>query len=196
MRGGLTARIVLACALLASLLGGMFAVLLVAVSELREAGLRADRSIQILAEAHRLERLALDLETGQRGFVITGDRAFLAPWLDAQREIPWSIAALEQLVAGDRGAELQLQSIEAGIENYLSAWSRPVVEAAERDLAEARALVATGGGNGEWTASGSASTGSSSGSNVASEPSASEPTRRRPRPGASASPAAQPRSRW
>ena len=41
---------------------------------------------QVLAVANELERLVIDLETGQRGFMITGDERVLRPWDDARRK--------------------------------------------------------------------------------------------------------------
>jgi len=43
-----------------------------------------DKSEQVLVVANRLERLVVDLESAQRGFVITSQKRFLQPWRDAQ----------------------------------------------------------------------------------------------------------------
>jgi CHASE3 domain sensor protein len=40
----------------------------------------ARHSEEVLATANQLERLVVDLETGGRGFVITGQERFLEPW--------------------------------------------------------------------------------------------------------------------
>ena len=84
MRGGLTRRTVVASGLLALVIATAFAVLLSAVSELRTLERRARESEEVLVVANRLERLVVDLETGQRGFVITGQDRFLEPWREAQ----------------------------------------------------------------------------------------------------------------
>jgi CHASE3 domain sensor protein len=41
-----------------------------------------------LAAAIQLERLVIDLETGQRGFVFTGQEQFLQRWRDARSPFP------------------------------------------------------------------------------------------------------------
>jgi CHASE3 domain sensor protein len=41
----------------------------------------------------------VDLETGQRGFVITGQEQFLEPWRTARTALPEQARALEQLLA-------------------------------------------------------------------------------------------------
>ena len=92
---------VVASGLLALVIGAAFAVLLSSVADLRAAERRARESESVLVVANRLERLVVDLETGQRGFIITGQEGFLQPWRDAQTAIPGQAAALERLVAGN-----------------------------------------------------------------------------------------------
>jgi CHASE3 domain sensor protein len=101
VRGGLTRRMVLASGLLALVIGAAFAVLLSSVADLRASEHRARQSEEVLVVANRLERLVLDLETGQRGFVITGQEGFLQPWRDARIAVPEQASALERLVAGN-----------------------------------------------------------------------------------------------
>jgi CHASE3 domain sensor protein len=68
-----------ASGLLALIVGATFAVLLTSVADLRQAEGRATRSHDVLVTANRLERLAVDLETGLRGFLITGEDRYLQP---------------------------------------------------------------------------------------------------------------------
>ena len=88
MRGGLTRRMMIASGLLALVIATAFAVLLSSVADLRSSERRARHSEEVLVVANRLERLVVDLETGQRGFVITGQARFLQPWRDAQGAFP------------------------------------------------------------------------------------------------------------
>ena len=62
---------VVASALLALVIAAAFAVLLSSVADLRASERRARQSEEVLVEANRLERLVVDLETGQRGFLLT-----------------------------------------------------------------------------------------------------------------------------
>src|SRR4051812_5559773 len=84
VREGLILRAVIASALLVLMIGGGFAVLLAAVDELRDAGRQATQAREELAAADSLEKLVIDLETGQRGFVITRKARFLQPWRAAR----------------------------------------------------------------------------------------------------------------
>ncbi len=80
MRGGLTRRTAVASGLLALVVGCAIALLLASIAELRADERRALRSQDVLVAANHLERLILDVETGQRGFLLTGRDEFLQPW--------------------------------------------------------------------------------------------------------------------
>jgi len=84
----LTFRMILASGLLALVVGAVFAILLVAIEDLRSSGRQATQSRTELATADSLEKLVIDLETGVRGFVITGQEQFLQPWNAARAAFP------------------------------------------------------------------------------------------------------------
>ena len=65
-----------------------FAVLLVAIEDMRDSARQADHSQSELTAAAGLERRVVDLESGARGFVITGEERSLGPWNAARRAIP------------------------------------------------------------------------------------------------------------
>lgn len=119
VRGGLTRRMVVASGLLALVIATAFAVLLSAVSELRTLERRARESEEVLVVANRLERLVVDLETGQRGFVITGQDRFLEPWREAQVALPAQGSNLEQLVADNPEQRARAQRITQAITSYV-----------------------------------------------------------------------------
>ena len=63
--------------LLALAMAGGFAALIVAVAALKRAGDATQHAEAAIVTADALERALIDLETGQRGFVITHDEASL-----------------------------------------------------------------------------------------------------------------------
>jgi signal transduction histidine kinase len=144
VRGGLTRRTIVASAVLALLVGAAFGVLIREVIQERDSADEAIRSQQVIDAANRLERLVLDLETGQRGFVITGNERFLQPWLAARNAYPQLTDALETATGGGVGEQAQAaREITAAIDSYIANYSVPLVEAArrgERSAASDRAL--------------------------------------------------------
>jgi signal transduction histidine kinase len=134
---------VVASGLLALVIGAAFAVLLSSVADLRAAERRARESESVLVVANRLERLVVDLETGQRGFIITGRASFLQPWRDAQAAIPGQAATLERLVDGNPQQQARAQRIAQATTSYLRDYSIPLVATARRDPPAAKTVAVT-----------------------------------------------------
>jgi len=141
MKGGLTRRIVIASVLLAVVVGAAFAVLLSAVADLRRLEERARRSEEVLVVANRLERLVVDLETGQRGFLLTGADQFLEPWQTARAALPAQAETLQRLVAGNPAQLVLAQQIRHDGISYLEDYSIPLIEAAYRDRVSASTVA-------------------------------------------------------
>jgi PAS domain S-box-containing protein len=53
-----------------------------------------------------------DMETGQRGYLLTGDEAYLAPHDAASQRVPQLLARLKELTAGNEFQQDQLRSME------------------------------------------------------------------------------------
>ena len=131
MRGGLAFRTIVASGLLAILVGTAFAILVRAIEEERDSAELATHSQEVIAAANGLERLVLDLETGQRGYASTRDARFLEPWRAARAAYPAAIRELNRLAAvpaQDRGA----RRIAAAVDSYVRDYSVPLVEAVRR----------------------------------------------------------------
>ena len=141
--GGLTGRMLIASGLLALLIGTAFAVLLSSVADLRASERRARRSEEVLVVANRLERLVVDLEAAQRGFVITNQERFLQPWQDARTALPGEGGTLERLVADSPAQQARARRIVEATRSYLRDYSVPLVTVARRDPAAARTVAAT-----------------------------------------------------
>ncbi|MEY2424282.1 MAG: hypothetical protein QOI95_4349 [Acidimicrobiaceae bacterium] len=145
MRRGLTARLLVATAALAVVVGTSFAVLLLALREERKASALVTESQRVLVAANELERLVIDLETGQRGFILTGEDQFLEPWNAARAALPGAIGNLETATvvpSQDARARLIGDSIDA----YVADYSAPLVDAARRGDPSARTVAATAEG--------------------------------------------------
>lgn len=79
----------------------------------RPAGVRTacPALAEVLATANQVERLEVDLETGQRGFIITGQERFLEPWNAARAALPEQSRTLEELVADNPVQESRARRI-------------------------------------------------------------------------------------
>src|SRR3954454_8534875 len=98
---GLRRRTLFASALLAVAVAVVIGLLLANVEDLRSSQREALKSGHVLAQAAMNEKLLIDMETGVRGFVITGRDDFLSPWNAARTQLPAAASRLESLTSGD-----------------------------------------------------------------------------------------------
>jgi CHASE3 domain sensor protein len=115
-----------------------FAGLLISVADLRAAAQSARLSEQVLVAANRLERLVVDIEAGERGFLITGQDDRLRLWRTAQGALPEQASILEGLVSDNPEQLAGAKQISLDVDSYVRDYSIPLVAAARRDLAAAR----------------------------------------------------------
>jgi signal transduction histidine kinase len=143
--GGLTRRVVVACGLLLVIVAAGFTVLIVAIDGMRDSASQADHSQAELTAAGALARLVVDLETGERGFVITHKERFLAPWRAARRAIPGRSERLVRLT-DDARQRRRARGIQRAVASYLREYSIPLVNAARRGERSASSVVTTAAG--------------------------------------------------
>jgi signal transduction histidine kinase len=142
--GRLTRRTVAVSVLLSAVIGAAFSLLALAIDALRDSEERANHALQVLVAANRLERLVIDVETAQRGFIITGETGFLDPWYQAQRGVAKQAAALERLAsAGNGRQDSRAHQITRAVDSYLTGYAVPLVTEAQRDLGRARTVAVT-----------------------------------------------------
>ena len=72
-----------------------------------------DHSDRIITHANSLFKLVVDEETGLRGFLLTGDRVFLQPFHEADRQLDPEFALLASLVRGSPEQSARLQRLQA-----------------------------------------------------------------------------------
>ncbi len=132
--------------LLALFIGAAFPILDRAIGEQRESARMATQSRRSLTAASTVERLVLDLETGERGFLISHDPRFLRPWTADRAAIPDAVRQLDTLGAVP-AQRRRAQQIGAAVESYVRDYSVPLVDAARRGRPSARGAAALNEGS-------------------------------------------------
>lgn len=89
-----------------------------------------------------------DAETGQRGFLLTGERSYLEPFFHAEEQLPSEIAALEKDVAGNVALQSQFERLRDNLNAKLQEMNKTVQLASDGRGAEAIARVRTDIGKG------------------------------------------------
>ena len=140
MKSGLTGRMAVASGLLAVIVGGAFAVVLLTGRDLRGTTDLRRQTSESLVAADTLERHVVDLETGLRGFVITRDESFLEPSNAARAALPNSARALERLSADEPVQLARVRRIVRAMNAYLTQFALPLVDAVRRNDPSVRSV--------------------------------------------------------
>jgi CHASE3 domain sensor protein len=114
------------------------------------ASARGDRwsahSLEVRHTEAELFSTVQDAEIGPRGYLLTGDLSYLAPFNDAERRLPAMTAELSRLI-GDNPVQTQrLTVLATDIDRKMRELERTVHQAKGGDLAGSLALVKTNQG--------------------------------------------------
>jgi PAS domain S-box-containing protein len=95
------------------LLGFMTALFLFQINRLLETVERVEHTDLVIADANRAQKLILDMETGLRGFVITGQDEFLEPFNSGSQQSAPTLDQLSQRVSDNPDQVRKVESIRA-----------------------------------------------------------------------------------
>lgn len=101
----------------------LFSILTIAygnVSDLIESSRQMARSQQIMAQIGDVQTTLVDAETGQRGFIVTGDEAFLEPYNNATPLIDDQLLKLRELTSSDSFQQGKLTALETPVKDKLT----------------------------------------------------------------------------
>lgn len=102
----------------------------------------AERGHEILDASGSLLTRAIDAETGQRAYLLTGDETFLEPYRGARTDIERALRALRTLVQGDHPQETRLIAIEALTNQRFALLDSSIAQRRDGRLSEASNSVA------------------------------------------------------
>ena len=87
-----------------------------------------EHSDRVINNANEAMRLTVDLETGMRGFLITGDEHFLDPYAVAKPQITAQLQSLQTLVSDNAQQVDRLMRLEA-LQNEWNVYAQSMVDA-------------------------------------------------------------------
>ncbi|MEQ4209240.1 CHASE3 domain-containing protein [Actinopolymorpha sp. B9G3] len=138
----MTGRMIGATGLLTAIVSIVFALLVVAVSDMRESAEVLRHSRERLAAANLVERDIIDLETGVRGFVITREERYLEPWDATRFRFPADASELVRLADQPGQRSRARRVLEAGT-SYIQGYAAPLVSDVRQGDASASSVEAT-----------------------------------------------------
>jgi len=143
--GSLIRRTAVVSVLVSAVIAAAFAVLAVAIEGLRDSASQANRALEVQVAVNHLERLTFEIQSSQRGYIITGERTFLQPWYHAKSQFPLQARQLERLAStGDAGQRRRARQIAVAGNGYIRNYAVPLVAKAARDPGAARTVAVTG----------------------------------------------------
>jgi two-component system, sensor histidine kinase and response regulator len=114
-------------ALVLVLISGTFAVLLVSVRDFDRVTRSAGRAERILSLSAGAERDIVDVETGLRGYLLTGEPRFLEPYHAGRLHYRGDFLAMAQLVT-DPAQKRRLGELRGAVESYVEGYAVPLRE--------------------------------------------------------------------
>jgi PAS domain S-box-containing protein len=141
-------RILAVAAVTAALVTSLIVAVGVALVLSRQSETRAalDRSFATRSKIQEIFSLLQDAETGQRGFAITGFRAFLEPYESALPRIEQEVAALRLLLAGNEEQQALLEMLVALKDDRIASLQKGMEATTRLGVAAGRKLILKGRG--------------------------------------------------
>ncbi|HEX4824921.1 MAG TPA: PAS domain S-box protein [Candidatus Polarisedimenticolaceae bacterium] len=102
---------------------------------------RVSHSYEVVAELRGLLTMLTDAETGQRGYLLTGDAKYLEPYEDALRRTSGTVEHLRGLTADDARQQAQLAALSHEIDGKIAELRRTVAMHQYGDAAGALEVV-------------------------------------------------------
>ncbi|MDO3408493.1 CHASE3 domain-containing protein [Saccharibacillus sp. CPCC 101409] len=88
--------------------------------------------IKVHDEVSALQKNLLDMETGQRGYLLTGDRNYLEPYNDGRTRWETNYGSLYQLVEDNPSQQTNLRAIRSNIEKWIAEMGDKTIQLKEQ----------------------------------------------------------------
>lgn len=90
-----------------------------------------EHDLQVLQNAQNLQKFVVDAETGQRGFIITGDDSFLEPYTEGIHGFEQLIVIEKQLISDNPDQVQRLETIRILFDKWQTDAAKPEIAAAK-----------------------------------------------------------------
>lgn len=128
MRFGIKSKIIIGYLIVIICLFIAFIVLNSQISSLqKERNFIIDHDIEVHDLTNRIEKHLLDMETGQRGYIITGEASYLEPYNSAASSWEKDYNALYQLLNNNPNQQEKLEKIKGSIQDWIEAAGEPTI---------------------------------------------------------------------
>jgi methyl-accepting chemotaxis protein len=102
-----------------------------------------EHTYDVLGGADELLAAAVDMETGMRGFLLAGDEAFMAPYIDGQKRFHGLLSSLSETVSDNPGQVERLKAMDGILDQWRSDVAEPMI-AMRREIGHAKTMTDVG----------------------------------------------------
>ncbi|MEM7231763.1 MAG: CHASE3 domain-containing protein [Planctomycetota bacterium] len=100
-----------------------------ALGSLGESARWVSHTHEVISRVHLVEKLLIDMETGKRGFLITGIEEFLEPYDEGLVQYRSTMRGLQRLVSDNSGQVDRLKNIDMFVNRWLDRAAKPEIAA-------------------------------------------------------------------
>ncbi|QNM97537.1 methyl-accepting chemotaxis protein [Chitinimonas koreensis] len=111
------------------------------LSGLLDAAHWKDHTYAVLGDLGKIGGLLKDAETGQRGYLLTGEPAYLAPYEQSVLQLDGTLAALRSRIADNAAQQRRLEALQQAVAGKLAELQQTVALRRDRGLEPALAVV-------------------------------------------------------
>jgi PAS domain S-box-containing protein len=108
-----------------------------------EDGRKVEQALEVLRQLGDFLALMADVETGARGYVVTGDPEYLEPYENARRRLEMALGQLERATADDPDLRAKVAGLRPPVDAKLKVSGEVVALRRDEGFGPARNLVAT-----------------------------------------------------
>src|SRR5579871_2623527 len=116
-----------------------------AVGSLLESEHWVEHTWRVINQVEVIMSSAKDAETGNRGFLITGDEAYLQPYYDAQKELPNDLDEFQRLTTDNPSQQARITEMRAVLEQRLALLQQGI-DLRRHNTNDVRAMALSGTG--------------------------------------------------
>ena len=129
--GGIAARTLIACIVVAALVSAVLVALLFAVARANRSLDRQSHAKEMAVAAVQVEGTVGDLDATLRAYALTRSGRFVASWRRARSDLVREQSQLAKLARGDRAERRAVATISADVSSYLDEWAQPLFSIAQ-----------------------------------------------------------------
>lgn len=121
-------KLIIAFGVIVLVLAGLIGTVIYSVSNMVQTTQRAEHTFTVISEAEDLVKHFLNIESGQRGYVISGDEDFQQPYLDGKEGVERNLNSLRQLTADNPEQQQRLAKVEEVYQQWLTEAIDPPID--------------------------------------------------------------------